>query len=88
MKFKLHSIDSGFCRIYYTTKNSEGQKIIYCLQDEGDRFGGVQLYRCSKEGEPEFITHFKEGIKAIDSMEKPMGETELEKRVRHWIETH
>jgi hypothetical protein len=33
--FKIHFIDNGFCRINYTTKNAHGQRIYYCLQDEG-----------------------------------------------------
>lgn len=88
MNFKIHSIDSDFFRVYYTTKNELGEKLLYCLQYDGERCGGVKLYRCTKEGEPSHPTPFKEGVRAKDLMEVPMGDTRIENYVREWIENN
>jgi hypothetical protein len=63
MKFKLHSIDTGFCRVYYTTRNESNERIIYCIQDNGKE--GVELYRCSRDGEPSHPVKFKEPLQNI-----------------------
>lgn len=37
--FTLHSNwkqHTGHCQITYITKNSDNQKIVYCLQDNGE----------------------------------------------------
>jgi hypothetical protein len=56
-KFKLHSINTGYCRIYYTTKNDTNERLIYCIQQDGHN--EVNLYRCSKDGEPSHRVAFK-----------------------------
>lgn len=47
---------TGHCQITYTSRNLRGQLLTYCLQDEGERFGGVRLMRCSNDGEPRIQT--------------------------------
>jgi hypothetical protein len=81
-KFRLHSIDSGFCRIYFTTYGDHDQPLYYCAQDEGDRFGGVRFYRCSEDGEPEYEVTPKDWC----AVEVPKGDSELELRVKSFIE--
>lgn len=88
MDFKIHSIDSDFFRVYYTTKNDHGEKLLYCLQYDGERCGGVKLYRCTKDGEPSHTTPFKKGIFAKDLMEVPVGESRIEILVRTWMENN
>ncbi len=85
MKFKLHSIDSGFCRIFYTTRNEHNERLIYCLQDDG-RNMGVSLYRCSQDGEPSYKVKFKFDLK--DNFEAPKGDTELEQNCKRYIENN
>lgn len=85
--FKIHpdwERWSGFCRIVYISKNDKNQKILYCLQDDGSRFGGVKLYRCSLDGEPSYEIKLKPN--SGFEFEKPTGESGLEKLVKIWIE--
>ncbi len=85
IEFKIVEVNNGFCRIVYSCKNDENQKIFYCLQDEGDGFGGIKLYRCTGEFEPEYeVRSFKDGVKA--RFEKPKGSSDLEKNAIKWIE--
>lgn len=44
--------NTGHCQINYWTRNEAGQKIFYCLQDQGDKYGGVRLMRATVEYEP------------------------------------
>lgn len=50
IKYKFHSEDNGFLRVFYTTP--EGRK-LYCIQNDG-RFGAEKFgfYPCTREGEP------------------------------------
>lgn len=80
-KMTLHSVDNGFCRVYYNYVNSQGQKLLYCLQDEGENYGGVKCYRCSKDGEPDYTVTPK-GV----TFEKPTGTTETEKAVLKYLD--
>ncbi len=56
------STDSGFCRVTYYTKNESGQKIHYCLMEEGIE---VKLYRTSGGDfdEPMYEVRIKENVK-------------------------
>lgn len=85
MKFKIASVDTGFCRINYEVLNDKGETIYYCLQDEGENYGGMQLYRSTEDEEPSHRVAFKEGIYAKNMMEKPTGNTEIEILARQWI---
>jgi hypothetical protein len=79
--FLIHSIDNGFCRVNYKAKNSAGEIVFYCLQDEGQRYGGVACYRCSKDFEPEYpIFTFR-----YDQFEIPTGDTQIEIAVREYL---
>lgn len=44
----------GFCQVTYKCKNPLNQTIYYCLQDYGEKFGGIKLMRCTKDFEPEY----------------------------------
>jgi hypothetical protein len=51
------------------------------LQDEGQRYGGVACYRCSKDFEPEYpIFTFR-----YDQFEIPTGDTQIEIAVREYL---
>lgn len=86
---KIHSIDSGFCRIYYKTNNQHGQKILYCLQDEGGSHGGIKLYRCTEEGEPSHEVSFKNDVyfelPSDDHGGIDYGEDKLKALCHDWI---
>ena len=43
----------GHCQLNYWTRFN-GKKIKYCLQDNGEKFGGIRLMRCSQDYEPEY----------------------------------
>ena len=79
--FKIHSIDNGYCRVYYNAINSEGQKLLYCLQDEGDNYGGVICYRCSKDGEPDYPMKYGK-----NRFEIPQGNSDIEIVIRKYLE--
>lgn len=68
--------DSGNCRVCF----KQGT-LRYCLQQEG-RDGGFVLYRCSRDGEPQWecqpqgVTYDLNG----------MGSDRIEREARAWIE--
>ena len=78
--FKIHSIDNVFCRINYTFKNAQGQKLYYCLQDEGKNYGGVICYRSSVDLEPCYKVMAK-----LSDFEIPTGDSEIEVVVREYL---
>jgi len=80
--FMIVGVDNGYCRIYYNAYNQEGQKLLYCLQDEGDRFGGVLCYRCSTDGEPDYSIKYGK-----DRFEVPQGSSDIELVVRNYLTT-
>jgi hypothetical protein len=92
MKYKIHSINPGFCRIHYVTRNDKNESLYYCLQDDGrgadwaNSSNGIVLYRCSKDWEPSYPINFK--LPARELMEIPTGDSELELKAKEWIETH
>lgn len=77
--FKLHSIDSGFDRIYYQRKNKEGRDLLYCLQDSRE----IKLYRCSRDGEPDH--ELDADLVTPCTFDLPTGESELELSAIAWI---
>jgi len=78
-RFKLHSIDQGNCRIYYTTRNSTGQKLLYCLMENH----GIGLYRCSQDGEPDYEIPTPDATK--HHFDIPTGDSQLENDVKTWV---
>ena len=76
----VKSIKPGFARIYYNATNSEGQRILYCLQEDfEDEFF---LYRCSIDGEPDYP--FKKIPPGL--LEYPIGESDFVKKSREFLE--
>ena len=75
--FKIHHIDTGFCRVNYKAINSDGQTIFYCLQDEGDE---VVCYRSSKDFEPDYQINYEK-----HRFEVPTGNTDIEITVRKYL---
>ena len=84
-KFKIYAVDTGFCRVDYVVENPEGERVFYCLQDEGEKFGGVKFYRSTRELEPAYEVMLKAGEKRVDNFELPEPKCELTKRVHAWI---
>ena len=79
--FKIHSIDSGFSRVYYKGKRGDGRRLLICIQDEG-RFG-VDIMPCTDDGEPLYPL---KATKELASMfEVPTGESVLETNVRMYL---
>jgi hypothetical protein len=86
-QFKLHpnwQSHTGHCQITYTTKNEDNQKIVYCLQDNGENHGGVRLMRCSQDGEPSHVAQPSSRIE----FERPPIDDRLTKIVNEWITKH
>lgn len=83
-QLKIYGIDTGFCRVNYVGKNTYGQKIYYCIQDEGTANGCV-IYRMSGNpdngGEPDYPV---KGDKTI--FEIPPGDSVIEKTVRAFLQ--
>ncbi len=84
IELKIEDIDEGFCRVTYYTLNIRGQKIYYCLQNEGEKYGGVTLYRSTSEYEPEYQTHFKEGFLPV--FERVPEYSSMAKQVNEYID--
>lgn len=85
--FKLHpnwQRFTGHCQITFTTKNQNNQTIVYCLQDNGEKFGGVRLMRCTQDGEPSHEAIPKSRLE----FERPPIEDKLTKLVNDWITKH
>lgn len=67
----------GHCQLNYVAKNDLGQKIQYCLQDNGEKFGGIRLMRCTQDFEPNYeVTKFKEGILPVFELPELDGSNE------------
>lgn len=79
---KIHSVDSGFCRVYYVFKNSAGETVLYCLQNDGRE--GVNFYSCTQSiGEPSHIVK-PDPLKV--EFERPKIECSLTEAVNKWID--
>lgn len=85
--FSYHSMDPGFCRIYYTYTNAEKKKSVYCFQDEGDRFGGVKFYSCSQDGEPSYESAPKDWSSITPPKQDKEWPSELVAKVTEYILT-
>ncbi|RPI51860.1 MAG: hypothetical protein EHM49_06550 [Deltaproteobacteria bacterium] len=87
IKFKIHYIDEGFCRIVYQYINSIGQRIYYCLQDDGT-FGrrDVHAYRCTPAPWFEPERQVKVETEDFYQWERPWGEDGIGKVVREFLE--
>lgn len=76
---KYRYTDNGYCRVYYDWKNSKGQKVSYCAQDEGR--GQVVFYRCTGGtwDEPEYQ------VKPKDAPPFSPGTEDTDIAVNQWI---
>ncbi len=78
-------VDEGNCRVYYHRILSDGKKqikILYCFQSS--YFNSFELYRCSRDGEPEI----QRPIESITAMDIPKGETQIEKDLTDFIDKY
>jgi hypothetical protein len=79
--FNIYCIDNGYCRVNYVAKNPAGQRVYYCLQDEGKNFGGVICYRCSNDDfEPDYPI-----VYGRDRFEVPTGNSDIEVVIRDYL---
>jgi len=77
---KILFVDEGFCRINYVGKNKADQNVYYCVQDEGPY---CVAYRSSTDLEPMSEVKFKKG-----AFEIPVGNSEMETKVRNFLENN
>lgn len=89
LQLTLHSVDSGFCRVYYTAPGKlTNSKLLYCFQQEW-RAGHAQkygypmfkFYRCSRDGEPDYEIDFGQ----IARVSPPSGNSEIEQELRAFL---
>ena len=81
-KLKYNYTDTGNCRVYYTWKNSKGQKVSYCAMDNGyNGIPDIKFYRCSGGDwdEPEYT------VNPLEAPPLSPGNTEIDKAVNDWI---
>lgn len=78
IKYKFHSEDRGFFRVFYTTP--EGRK-LYCIQNDG-RFGAEKFgfYPCTRDGEPLYEVNMPPR-EAFDQYILPLSNSEKGKTV-------
>ena len=74
----------GHCQITYTSRNDNGERLTYCLQDNGEKFGGIRLMRCSDDGEPSHEVKFTRPL----HFEKTKGDSRTEILANQWIENY
>ena len=76
-------VESGNCRVYFKTQKN---KQSYCLQDEGEKFGGMRLYRCTDNDwrEPSHEPKFSR----IILFERPKIDCELTRKAVAWIDKY
>lgn len=88
IKMKLQKIQTheGYCQINYTSKNESGQVLKYCLQDNGEKFGGIRLMRCSQDFEPSHEISLNQRVKI--EFEKPKDDDKLHEKCRQFIEKY
>lgn len=48
----------GNCQLNYFIRNDRGERAFYCLQDNGERWGGIRLLRCTQDLEPSHEVRF------------------------------
>ena len=81
--FKLYSVETGLCCIYYKTKNKNNVVLLYCLMNDTGQ--EIDLYRCTLDGEPDHKANLKQGLKFVDLFQLPTGYSDLEVLVRDFI---
>ena len=81
---KLHSVDQGFCRINYVTKNADNRTIYYCIQEDSCGTDPITtVYRCTQDGEPDYPVSFKGRLKELFPLAP--GNTAMEHRINNFI---
>lgn len=74
----------GHCQVTYTSRNDSGQKLVYCLQYQGERWTPkVKLMRCTQDGEPSHEVAFTQVARAVFERPKPECSTTI--AVNEWI---
>jgi len=81
LRYKIFSIWQGFCRINYIS-SYEGKVFSHCLQYDGNK---IVFYFCSQDFEPQFESDMDISGRQL-LFEKPIGDSELEIKVRQWID--
>lgn len=87
IKMKLYNNQEllEHCQVTYTSRNAKGEKLIYCLQYQGQNSSvKVKLLRCSQDGEPSHEVTFTK----IAQFERPTGDSNTEVAVRDWINAY
>lgn len=85
-RYKLHEIDSGFCRIYYKVSGIKTGQVFYrCIQQEFENVFIVYATSNDCFKEPSHEIKFKDGIKLKDLFELPEGNTALEIGIKNFI---
>lgn len=80
----------GHCQLTYFCRNDEGQRLVYCLQQNHGE--SVRLLRCTQECEPEYECSFS-SVKAVFERPKPMPydseyALHLKKLCNDWIDNY
>lgn len=76
----------GHCQVTYTSRNAEGQRLVYCLQYQGEVWRPkVKLLRCTQDGE---ASHEVKFVQVRADFEKPVGDSKTEQAVREWIDEY
>jgi len=74
--FKYMYTHAGFCRVHYKRKDEKKHLwLYYCIMDDGD---SVQMYRCSKDGEPDYTVDISETKFEFEEPEDQYGKDLLQ----------
>lgn len=75
MRLNLHSVDPGFCRVYY--RNEAGN--LYCFQLSWDK--NFDLFVCTREGEPSHVVSL--AARTLDNL--PAADCSLTTAFSAWV---
>ena len=85
---RIKQMDSGRGALVYETRNSEGERIYYCLMKTFPKT--IEFYRCSQPfteyGEVLYEPQDRATPKAKIKIESPKGDSDLEILIRAYIE--
>jgi len=91
LELTYRSCETGNCRVYYTAPGKNPKhKLLYCMQQEwskqqADKYNRelFKLYRCSKDGEPEYTIELGQ----ILTIDYPKGNEEIETLLIKFLKT-
>lgn len=90
LELQQSGMNTGYCRIYFRNVAPERalNNSVYCLQEEWTKakaektgYNQFVLYRCSKDGEPQYEID----LDMVRKIQFPTGEADIEKSLSEYL---